>query len=789
MAWLSLDGTFRGRLELPAHFLPANGELHGVRDNLGFEGLSFDPEGATLFVAAENALLQDGEAADLDRGSPTRILEIDAGSGIPRAEYLYPVERVPDEPVPASAFRSNGISEILALDANRLLVLERSFSVGVGNRVRLYLVDLSTAKNILGSDTLGNSGHLESLMVQKELVADLHDLGVDPDNIEGLTLGPALDDGRRLLVMVADNNFQPAEQANQVLLFAVTGVAAPKVEVPVAKIHEVQGAGHFSPLVGRCVSGVEGIVTAVLGSRSGQAFWFQDPDGDDDPRTSDGVFVTALEGTPVVEAGDLIRLDGRVEERAWRYELPVTRLVASGLEIIQSDRALPELVVIDSGDRPLPRGEVASRGFGITDPARFAADAFESLEGMRVRVNQPLVVGPTSRHGEAVVVANGGEASGPWTAMGGLRLTACNVHPQRIIIDDRLVPDPPNLSVGDSLSGEVTGILHYTFGNYKLLNTEVLPQVVPGGGGGERTGIAGDQTHLTIAAFNLENLWAGSEEEKFAGLAGIVANRLSSPDILAVQEVQDDTGPEDDGKVSAGLTLTRLVEAIAEAGGIRYDWRSIDPVNNADGGQPGANIRNAFLFNPDRVQFVDRGVCGAVRSAVATAGPALTCSPGLVDPRNPAFNAGADRRGGSRKPLAGEFLFDERRVFVVNLHLRSKGGDDPIFGRRQPRMTASTARRTPQAEVVAGFVEELLRLDANARVVVLGDLNDFENTRPLRALEAAGLEDLILRAPGEDRYTYVYTGLSQVLDHVLVSAALAEGAEVDAVHVLSLIHI
>jgi predicted extracellular nuclease len=231
------------------------------------------------------------------------------------------------------------------------------------------------------------------------------------------------------------------------------------------------------------------------------------------------------------------------------------------------------------------------------------------------------------------------------------------------------------------------------------------------------------------------------------------------------------------------MTLTRLVEAIAEAGGARYEWRSIDPVNNSDGGQPGANIRNAFLFNPDRVQFLDRGDCGADRVAGVTPGPVLNCSPGRVDPRNSAFNAGSDGRGGSRKPLAGEFLFNERRFFVVNLHLRSKGGDDPIFGRRQPRMTASTARRTSQAEVVAGFVEEILRLDADAGVVVLGDLNDFEDTDPLQALEAVGLQDLILRAPGEDRYTYVYTGLSQVLDHVLVSEALAEGAEVDAVHV------
>ena len=156
-----------------------------------------------------------------------------------------------------------------------------------------------------------------------------------------------------------------------------------------------------------------------------------------------------------------------------------------------------------------------------------------------------------------------------------------------------------------------------------------------------------------------------------------------------------------------------------------------------------------------------------------------------MDPGNRAFRAGEDGRGGSRKPLVGEFRFGEETIFVVNLHLSSKGGDDPIFGRRQPPQELTKERRVQQAEVVATFVTEILDVDPAARVVVLGDLNDFENSDPMHALSAAGLEDLILRLTNEERYSYIYLGSSQVLDHVLVSKGLAEGAEIDAVHVNS----
>ena len=781
IARFTLDGRMLGGIPLPERYLASADGALGVRDNLAFEGLALTPAGDRLFAIVENALIQDGPAADLDQRSLARLLVIDVATGDRVAEYLYEVAPVPDEPRPAAAFRTNGVSEILAIDDHRLLAVERSFSAGVGNRVRLYLVDLEGATDIQEIESLARNDGKRPRPVAKIQVADLADLGIAPDNIEGMALGPTLDDGRRLLVMVADNNFQPSVQSNQVLLFALAGVAPPIVEVPPATVHEIQGASHFSPMVGRCVAGVSGVVTAILGSRKGQAFWVQDPVGDGNPATSEGVLVTAFEGLPQVAVGDLVHLGGRVEERSWRDELPVTRLVASSVDIVGRKHVLPAPVTIGAGGLEIPQPEIASPGLQTFDPICHAADAFESLEGMRVSIRNPVVVGPTSRHGEIVVLGDGGKGAALRTFRGGVLLLEDNANPQRVVIDDRLVHDPPDLAVGDTMAEPVEGILHYSYGSYKLLNTRPLAHVVPGEIGRERTSLKGDAGHLIVATLNVENLSAQSPEEKYRRLALIVARNLGSPDILAVQEVQDDSGPKDDGTVSAVETLRRLIDAIGAAGGVRYSARWIDPADKADGGQPGANIRTAFLYNPKRVEFVDRTGCGEGMRLDVVDGSSLSCSPGLVDSGSPVFS-GKDGRDGSRKPLVGEFRYRGRSLFVVNLHLSSKGGDDPLFGRRQPPKAASEGRRNAQAGVVLGFVGGLLARDPDAAVVVLGDLNDFENSKPLATLEEAGLVNLLLRLPLDDRYTFIYLGNSQVLDHILVSPSLADGAEVDIVH-------
>ncbi len=442
-----LDGALTSELEIPPAYLPADGS--GVRSNHGFEGLSVNPGGSRIIAAVESALVQDGPNADLEHGTVIRLVVFDPETRRAVAERAYRVEPVPDEPVPPNAYRSIGVSEILALDDRRILVVERSFSAGVGNTVRIFLADLASGDDLTGVASLP----ADLTPVDKTLVADLADLGIDPDNLEGLSFGPSLADGRSTLVLVADNNFQPEEQANQMLVLAVSGIETRSGQRRVVSVNDIQAAAHVSPLVGRCVREVEGTVTAILGQKKGQAFWIQEEPGDGDPATSDGLFVTALDGLPEVAVGDALLLTGRVEEPVWGMELPVSRLVADGLEITEREQELPPPVVLGADGRLIPTPVIDDDGLTLFEPETDAIDFFESLEGMRVRVSNAVVVGPTSSHGEIVVLGDNGAGSRPRSGRGGVVIEPENNHPERITIDDGLVAHPPAVMVGDRLSG------------------------------------------------------------------------------------------------------------------------------------------------------------------------------------------------------------------------------------------------------------------------------------------------------------------------------------------------
>lgn len=179
-----------------------------------------------MFTATENALAQDGPAADLENESPSRILQYDLKTGQPIREFQYIVD-LPVAPNPAGSFSTNGLVDLLALDnTGTLLSLERAFSTGVGNTIKLYEVHLQGATNIKG---VGSVDGLEvGAVAQKRLLLDFADLNLPLDNIEGLTLGPKLPDGRQSLVVVSDNNFSET-QFTQFLSFAIDTKTIPAV--------------------------------------------------------------------------------------------------------------------------------------------------------------------------------------------------------------------------------------------------------------------------------------------------------------------------------------------------------------------------------------------------------------------------------------------------------------------------------------------------------------------------------------------------------------------------------
>jgi predicted extracellular nuclease len=562
---------------------------------------------------------------------------------------------------------------------------------------------------------------------------------------------------------------------------------------PSATIVEIQGSAHLSPKAGQTLSAVPGIVTAT----SGNGFWMQQEQPDADPETSEGIFVFTT-AAPTARAGDSVTVTGRVAEfrpgGSGSANLTTTELVApnSAVKVVESGKPLPAPTVVGAGGR-VPPGQVIDddatgsvETSGAFEADRDGIDFYESLEGMRVRVNNPVAVGPSGNFGEIPAIGDRGARASVRTSRGGVVIRPSDFNPERIILDDALLAGstPSGVNVGDTFSGPATGVLDYSFGNFKLLLDTALTRVA--GRIAKETTTPTAPGELAVATFNVENLAATSPQSKFDALAQVFVRNMRSPGIVAVEEIQDDDGATNSGTVAAGRTWAKLVDAIGAAGGPRYDFRQIDPVNNSDGGGPGGNIRVGFLFRTDiGLSFVDRPAGDSTTpvdvTEIGSSGKArLTLNPGRIDPANPGF-------ANSRKPLAGEFRYRGETLFVVANHWNSKGGDDPLFGRTQPPVRSSETQRKAQAEAVAGFVSKLLAIEPAANVVVAGDLNDFEFSTAVRTLTGAtGLIDLPALQPLPQRYTYVFDGNSQVLDHILISRSLALRVRgYDIVHVNS----
>lgn len=215
----SFGGQQQQQLPVASRYLPTADQSSGIRNNLAFETLTIAPNNTSLFTATENALYQDGPAAGTSTGSPSRILRYDLTSGNAAQEYVYNVGPVIDTPTPPDAFATNGLVDMIALDDTNFIAMERSFSTGVGNRIRLYQVSVDNATDVSGIDSLLNYGG-SITPAEKTLLLDLDTLGITLDNIEGITFGPVLPNGHRSVILVSDNNFS-STQFTQFLAFEV----------------------------------------------------------------------------------------------------------------------------------------------------------------------------------------------------------------------------------------------------------------------------------------------------------------------------------------------------------------------------------------------------------------------------------------------------------------------------------------------------------------------------------------------------------------------------------------
>ncbi|RFS82559.1 esterase-like activity of phytase family protein [Actinomadura spongiicola] len=216
LQWAGTDGRYRGSLPLPAN-VRLTDTRRGPRRNGGFEGLTLTPKGIAAMLEAPR--YEDGDPPTVERGAVTRLTLWDRAGHV-RAQYAYPVERLPAAPNPRDGIADSGVSEILAIDAHRFLSLERTWLQGVGYKVRLYEFDTRGATDVLGRDALAPGRPYRP--VTKRFVADLGRYGSSTQNLEGMGWGPRLRSGECTLVVASDDNFSQ-EEVTQFLAFAVRG--------------------------------------------------------------------------------------------------------------------------------------------------------------------------------------------------------------------------------------------------------------------------------------------------------------------------------------------------------------------------------------------------------------------------------------------------------------------------------------------------------------------------------------------------------------------------------------
>lgn len=219
-------GILLKELPVPEKFVPA--EERGVRKNLAFEAMALTPDGKTLFVANEQALIQDGPTATVDHGTTARIVQYNLSSQTPSLVAEYPYVTEPIFAAPADTSADNGVTAILyvkhLLPKYDLFVLERAYSSGVGNDIKLFGVNLKGADNVKDVDALlfpyPGSAAKKTLLVRISAIEKLSDVPIRPDNMEAMALGPRLSNGHTTLVLASDNNFNDS-QRNLFLAFEI----------------------------------------------------------------------------------------------------------------------------------------------------------------------------------------------------------------------------------------------------------------------------------------------------------------------------------------------------------------------------------------------------------------------------------------------------------------------------------------------------------------------------------------------------------------------------------------
>ncbi|KAK8038940.1 hypothetical protein PG993_007351 [Apiospora rasikravindrae] len=529
-------------------------------------------------------------------------------------------------------------------------------------------------------------------------------------------------------------------------------------------IGEINGDRFLSPYNGQDVSNVTGIVTA----KGPDGLWVRSVRKGCDRRVSDAVYIygPALSKNASISTGDVIVLSGTVSEyRSNKDYLYMTEItspkVAAILEhgkevapkVIGKDTYSPPTVhytSLDEGDVfAVPNNNsLVSVVNPVLEPEKYGLDFWESLSGQLVTLKSPRAIGRPNQYGDTWVVTADSEEL----------ISVLDSNPEGIVIGSPLdgSKNPTDTKLGDTLE-DITGVVYQAFGFYRMLPLTKItvlssqePVLPP------PTSLASDGicSGLTIGSYNIENFWPGDTAHVQA-VAQHIVEYLKNPDLVFLQEVQDDNGETNDGTRGHRIQL-HLRRA-------RQQQRRR---------RPGGNIRTAYLFRRDVLALRDPNAADSTTANEVLPGGSLKYNPGLIDPSNAAF-------ANSRKPLAAAWqtLDGNDTFYTVNVHWGSKGGSSSIHGDARPPVNGGVEDRIAQAEVTADFIAAILAEDPEAHIISSGDFNEYPFVKPITDFESRSqMEDLDVVAGIDalERYSYLYDMNTQELDHMFVSPALAK---------------
>ena len=551
-------------------------------------------------------------------------------------------------------------------------------------------------------------------------------------------------------------------------------VTAPK---EVKNIGEVQGESHESPLAGK-----EVIINNVVVTKTDKTgFYVQDKVSDNNPRTSDAVYVASKDK---VTSGDLLKVQGTVKE-GYMEEYSVKpgqtfKKPAGSLTVTQIINA----TITKLGKAELPKAlnisekmpkDIVDKTPTKYNPETEALDYWESLEGMRVEVTKPKVTGP--QYKGDIYVLPGDYKGQKFNNIGGVNLRpgVQNTEVLPVTVGNKFVA-----KAKDYFNENISGVVTYRNRTYKI-DPSTVPTLQDGGLKREVSKIYPAEDKLTIASYNIENFSANNNghdetpEEKVDKIANSFIKEVHSPDIITLIEVQDNNGGVNDGTVDGVKSGEKLAQRIKSLGGPDYKYTEIAPVDGKDGGKPGANIRVAYLYNPKRVTLIGKEKGGSEEAARFVNGH-LEKNPARIDPTSVHFEK-------VRKSLAAEFEFKGERIVVIANHLKSKLGDDAIYGSNQPSVENTKAKRIEEAKILNAFIKEGLRQNPNLKFVLTGDFNDFEFSDSVKTIVGNELVNLMAEHEQGDRYSYFYRGSNQSLDNILISKNIKDKVVFSPVHI------